>query len=117
MHFDVCGNNITGFFGMQREFDRHVIPTRLGPHHSERMDLVCWLEPGQPVWSYGTQGTPAAGNTPGGRDGGVGWTDNSGNFWLFGGIANPSPIADNFYPPLIWAVLKNWSFSTAGAET
>ena len=34
---------------------------------------------------YGTLGTPAAGNMPGGRQGGLSWTDNNGNFWLFGG--------------------------------
>jgi N-acetylneuraminic acid mutarotase len=34
---------------------------------------------------YGTLGTPAAGNIPGGRSGAEGWTDSSGNFWLFGG--------------------------------
>ena len=34
---------------------------------------------------YGTLGTPAAGNTPGGRDSAASWTDSSGNFWLFGG--------------------------------
>ena len=34
---------------------------------------------------YGTLGTPALGNTPGGRDGSSTWTDSSGNFWLFGG--------------------------------
>ncbi|HEY2013235.1 MAG TPA: kelch repeat-containing protein [Bryobacteraceae bacterium] len=34
---------------------------------------------------YGTLGTPAAGNTPGGREGAASWTDTSGNFWLFGG--------------------------------
>lgn len=35
---------------------------------------------------YGTKGEAAAGNTPGGRTGSVQWTDNSGNFWLFGGF-------------------------------
>ena len=35
---------------------------------------------------YGTLGTPAAGNIPGGRDAAVAWTDAAGNFWLFGGI-------------------------------
>ena len=35
---------------------------------------------------YGTQGTPAAGNLPGGRDAAVSWFDASGNLWLFGGI-------------------------------
>jgi N-acetylneuraminic acid mutarotase len=34
---------------------------------------------------YGTQGTPASGNTPGPRSGSVSWTDTSGHFWLFGG--------------------------------
>jgi N-acetylneuraminic acid mutarotase len=35
--------------------------------------------------TYGTQGTPAAGNIPGGRYGASTWTDGSGNLWLFGG--------------------------------
>ena len=35
---------------------------------------------------YGTLGTPAAGNIPGGRDGAATWTDSSGNLWLFGGF-------------------------------
>lgn len=35
---------------------------------------------------YGTLGTPGSSNTPGGREGAVGWTDSSGNFWLFGGF-------------------------------
>ncbi|HEX9138499.1 MAG TPA: kelch repeat-containing protein [Steroidobacteraceae bacterium] len=34
---------------------------------------------------YGTQGTPAAGNVPGGRVGSVSWLDPAGNFWVFGG--------------------------------
>ncbi len=34
---------------------------------------------------YGTLGTPASGNIPGGRDSAATWTDSSGNFWLFGG--------------------------------
>ena len=34
---------------------------------------------------YGTVGSPAAGYYPGAREGAVGWTDKSGNFWLFGG--------------------------------
>ena len=34
---------------------------------------------------YGTLGTPAAGNTPGGRALAASWTDASGNLWLFGG--------------------------------
>ncbi|MFP5235250.1 MAG: chitobiase/beta-hexosaminidase C-terminal domain-containing protein [Acidobacteriota bacterium] len=38
-----------------------------------------------PPGVYGTMGTAAPGNIPGGRAGAVGWTDSSGNFWLFGG--------------------------------
>jgi N-acetylneuraminic acid mutarotase len=34
---------------------------------------------------YGTQGVAAATNVPAGRNQAVGWTDASGNFWLFGG--------------------------------
>jgi hypothetical protein len=34
---------------------------------------------------YGTQGVAAAGNTPGGRQTASGWSDASGNLWLFGG--------------------------------
>lgn len=49
---------------------------------------------------YGTQGTAAGGNIPGGREGEVSWTDASGNFWLFGGIAAPSTTADNYFNDL-----------------
>ncbi len=34
---------------------------------------------------YGTLGVAAVSNVPGCRDGAVGWTDESGNLWLFGG--------------------------------
>lgn len=34
---------------------------------------------------YGTIGIPAAANNPGGRIVPASWTDNSGNFWMFGG--------------------------------
>lgn len=34
---------------------------------------------------YGTKGVSAPANNPGGRTSSVGWTDASGNFWLFGG--------------------------------
>jgi hypothetical protein len=39
---------------------------------------------------YGTLGTPAAGNIPGGREGASSWTDCRGNFWLFGGYGPDS---------------------------
>jgi N-acetylneuraminic acid mutarotase len=59
---------------------------------------------------YGTQGTPAASNSPGGRDGGVGWTDASGNFWLFGGIQNPSPTTDNYFNDLWKYSADQWTW-------
>ena len=37
---------------------------------------------------YGTFGTSAAGNTPGGREGAAAWTDRNGHLWLFGGLGN-----------------------------
>jgi hypothetical protein len=34
---------------------------------------------------YGTQGTPGAGNFPGGRDSATGWVDGKGNLWMMSG--------------------------------
>ncbi len=48
-----------------------------------------------PSGVYGTLGTPAAGNAPGGRDGARSWAGSNGNFWLFGG----------------------WGFDSAGNQT
>jgi N-acetylneuraminic acid mutarotase len=42
----------------------------------------CWDQPAV----YGTFGTPAAGNNPGGRSESTGWTDRNGHFWLYGGF-------------------------------
>ena len=46
-----------------------------------------WVKGGQTSQSgvYGTLGTAAAENTPGGRTGAVSWTDSAGALWLFGG--------------------------------
>jgi N-acetylneuraminic acid mutarotase len=38
------------------------------------------------VGIYGTKGTAAPANVPGGRTGAVSWVDSSGNLWLFGGF-------------------------------
>ena len=37
---------------------------------------------------YGTLGTAAPGNVPGGRESASGWIDGSGNLWLFGGFGS-----------------------------
>jgi N-acetylneuraminic acid mutarotase/sugar lactone lactonase YvrE len=47
-----------------------------------------WISGGNVDYSqgvYGTLGSPASGNTPGSRMSASGWTDNAGNFRLFGG--------------------------------
>jgi N-acetylneuraminic acid mutarotase len=60
---------------------------------------------------YGTQGTAAAGNTPGARYGGNSWTDASGNFWLFGGVGYGAAIATGYLNDL-------WQYSpTSGLWT
>jgi N-acetylneuraminic acid mutarotase len=43
---------------------------------------------------YGVLGVSAPGNGPGTRFAPAGWTDSSGNFWLFGG--HPSPVEGGF---------------------
>jgi hypothetical protein len=45
---------------------------------------------------YGTFGTAATTNTPGGRESAIGWTDSSGNFWLFGGVGYDSTGAAGY---------------------
>ncbi|MBK8038025.1 MAG: choice-of-anchor D domain-containing protein [Verrucomicrobiaceae bacterium] len=40
--------------------------------------------------TYGSQLTPAAGNTPGGRQQGCAWLDTLGRLWLFGGSGLPA---------------------------
>src|SRR5579863_2385623 len=42
---------------------------------------------------YGMQGTPASGDTPGGRELSSVWIDASGNFWLFGGQGLGADVA------------------------
>jgi N-acetylneuraminic acid mutarotase len=39
---------------------------------------------------FGTEGVPDPANVPGSRTAANSWTDNSGNFWLFGGIKHNS---------------------------
>jgi N-acetylneuraminic acid mutarotase len=45
---------------------------------------------------YGTLGTPALGNIPGSRSGASSWTDNSGNFWLYGGDGYDAALFLNY---------------------
>lgn len=48
-----------------------------------------------PLGTYGTQGTPATANNPGGRADAVTWVDASGMFWLFGGLGFGASGAQN----------------------
>jgi N-acetylneuraminic acid mutarotase len=57
----------------------------------------------------GTLGTPAAGNTPGGRSGALGWTDKSGNLWLFGGYGYGTGVSGGWLNDL-------WEFDTSTRE-
>jgi N-acetylneuraminic acid mutarotase len=66
--------------------------------------------PGYPV--YGTKGVAAPENKPGARGGGIKWTDQSGNLWLYGGSG--LPLGNNLtlfvnYP----ALADVWKFSPA----
>ena len=58
---------------------------------------------------YGAVGTPAAGNTPGGRYWAFGWTDNKGNLWLFGGFGYDSTGAEGYLDDL-------WEYNIAKGQ-
>ncbi len=51
---------------------------------SNTLGLCSYVNCGQ-AGVYGTLGSPAAGNGPGGRNGASAWADPSGNLWLLGG--------------------------------
>ena len=68
---------------------------------------------------YGTEGSPAAGNIPGGRQLAASWTDKSGNFWLFGGYAaNAAGYLNDFW--MFNPSTKQWTWmggSSTGGQT
>jgi len=57
---------------------------------------------------YGTKGVGAPGNKPGHRELAFGWTDQSGNLWMWGGFCNS--CSSNFLPPVLWKydVFTGW---------
>jgi hypothetical protein len=64
---------------------------------------------------YGTQGTAAAGNTPGGRQNAAGWVDKNGNLWLFGGEGEDATGTPNGILNDLWEydiVSNRWTFVT-----
>jgi N-acetylneuraminic acid mutarotase len=58
---------------------------------------------------YGTLGVPTASNVPGGRETGVGWTDSSGNLWLFGGGENAENLGPGAFNDL-------WKYTQSTGE-
>lgn len=59
-----------------------------------------WVSGSQSVGqagSYGTEGTGSSSNYPGARSSAVGWTDASGNFWLFGGNDGSSSFFNDLW--------------------
>ena len=69
--------------------------------------------------NYGTQGTAASTNMPGGRQEAVGWADANGNLWLFGGegqdsAGTPFGILNDLW---VYNITSNqWTF-VAGAKS
>jgi hypothetical protein len=62
---------------------------------------------------YGTQGTAATTNMPGGRQEAVGWADASGNLWLFGGEGLDSAGTPNGILNDLWVyniTSQEWTF-------
>ncbi len=69
--------------------------------------------------TYGALGTPAPANVPGARYGSHGWTDVSGNFWLFGGSGTndqaPSQLNDLWkYSGGQWTWMSGSNFAGQG---
>jgi Galactose oxidase, central domain len=59
--------------------------------------------------TYGAMGKAAAENTPGSRWSGSTWTDNSGNFWLFGGQGSDATSNEGFLNDL-------WEFNSSASQ-
>ena len=63
---------------------------------------------------YGTQGVASATTTPGARTGAFGWTDASGNFWLYGGYNGAAYFNDLWkYDPSA----NQWTWMTGSSST
>jgi N-acetylneuraminic acid mutarotase len=76
------------------------------PQTSSLLNDLWMFSPGTGQWTwvsgsssgdlagvYGTLGTAAPTNAPGGRDGTAAWIDGAGDLWLFGGTGTDSPTA------------------------
>ena len=64
--------------------------------------------------TYGTRGTSAPGNIPGGRQYAQSWTDSSGNFWLFGGYGFGSSGSQGTLNDLWKYSAGEWTWESGG---
>ena len=67
---------------------------------------------------YGTRGAAASSNLPGGRQAAVGWTDSSGNLWLFGGEGEDASGTPNGILNDLWEyniAANQWTFVTGSS--
>lgn len=67
--------------------------------------------------SYGTKGTASSSNVPGGRRGGLTWTDSNGDLWLFGGFGVTSSATG--YLNDLWkydASTGNWTWVSGNSQ-
>lgn len=83
--------------------------------YSPTSNMWTWMGgdmPGIQAGVYGTQGTPAASNVPGGRVPTAAWTDSSGSFWLMGGIGYDSTGKEGYLDDLWWfdPTFKMWTW-------
>jgi hypothetical protein len=69
--------------------------------------------------NYGTQGTAASGNMPGGRQEAAMWIDATGNLWLFGGEGEDSVSTVNGILNDLWmynVTGKQWTWVTGSTK-
>ena len=84
--------------------------TPTSPTNNNEWTWVAGSNVANQAGTHGTQGTATASNIPGGRYGEVGWTDASGDFWLFGGIAAPSSSTDDYFNDLWKYSAGQWTW-------
>lgn len=65
---------------------------------------------------YGTLGSPAPGNVPGGRYGAMGWVDHSGNLWMFGGDGIVNGYGSVNTNQIEWVLNDLWMFNPSTSQ-
>ncbi len=91
---DASGNLwLLGGYGVGTPFDSISERGEMGDLWEYRADQWIWVGGSGMVdgtGTYGTLGVASPSDIPGSRDSAIGWTDASGNLWLFGGSGNDS---------------------------